>query len=138
MLRITDPARPKVVSNPVLPDGAFKIATAAWYVPPFLQRFALVAGRNAIDAVNVSASDKPQLLGPLFGEGLPVRGIALEEFALDRMVDESGRQLKDISHPDARYLTRGEIDRVLHVPLDPRDYLEETPPPVTTPGPRNK
>jgi LVIVD repeat-containing protein len=138
MMRITDPYRPKVVSNPVLPDGAFRIATAAWYVAPFLQRFALVAGRDAISAVNVSSSDKPQLLGPLFGEGLPVRGVALEEFPLDRMVDESGRQLKDISHPDARYLTRAEIDRILHVPLDDRDLREEPPAPVVTPGPRRK
>jgi hypothetical protein len=135
MVRITNPQQPKVVSNPVLPDGAFRLATAAWYVPPFLQRYAIVAGRDAALSVNVSSSDKPQLLGPLFGEGLQVRGIALEEFPLDRMVDESGRQLKDISHPDARYLTRAEIDRILHVALD---EPEDAPPPVTTPPGRKR
>jgi hypothetical protein len=135
-VRISDPQRPKIVSDPPLPDGAFKLAMAAWYVPPFLQRYALVAGRNAALAINVSSSDKPQLLGPLFGEGLAVRGIALEEFPLDKMVDESGRQLKDISHPDSRYLTRAEIDRILHAPLD---EPEEAPPPVVTPsGRKNK
>jgi hypothetical protein len=72
------------------------------------------------------------LLGPLFGEGLPIQGIALEEFPLDRMVDESGKQLKDISHPDSRYLTRAEIDRVLHVPLSDEDLAQPGPPAAET------
>jgi hypothetical protein len=127
MVRITTPRAPKTVSNATVPDGAFHLATAAWYAAPFLQRYALVAGRNAATAVNTSASDKPMLLGPLFGEGLPVQGIALEEFPLDRMVDENGKQLKDISHPDSRYLTRAEIDRVLHVPLSDEDLAQPGP-----------
>src|SRR5262249_40224156 len=117
MVRITNPRMPKVVSAGAAPDGAFHVAMAAWYEPPFLQRFALVAGRDGATAFNTSASDKPMLLGPIFGEGLPITGIALEEFPLDRMVDESGKALKDVSHPESRYLSRAEIDRILHVPL---------------------
>src|SRR5262249_37271790 len=98
MVRITNPRVPKVVSAATTPDAAFHLARAAWYTAPFLQRFARVAGRDAATAINTSASDKPMLLGPIFGEGLPIQAIALEEFPLDRMVDENGRQLKDISH----------------------------------------
>jgi hypothetical protein len=122
-LRVTDASLPKVTSNEALPDGAFGLATAAWYNPPFLQRFALVAGRNAAFVVNTSSSDKPQSLGPLFGEGLPVRGIVVEEFPLDRMVDEEGRALKDISHERSRYLSRQEFARVLGVKLAPADLV---------------
>jgi hypothetical protein len=132
MVRITNPRVPKVVSNGAIPDGSFHVAMAAWYDAPFLQRFALVAGRNAATALNTSASDKPMLLGPLFGEGLAVTGIALEEFPLDRMVDESGKQLKDLSHPGSRYLTRAEIDRVLHVPLTEEDLAQQGPPAAET------
>ncbi len=132
MVRITNPRAPKVVSNGTAPDGAFRLAMAAWYNAPFLQRFALVAGRDAATVLNTSASDKPMLLGPLFGEGLPILGIVVEEFPLDRMVDENGRQLKDISHPDSRYLTHAEIDRVLHVPLPDEDLAQPGPPAAET------
>jgi hypothetical protein len=121
IVRITNPLSPRFVAAEPIPDGAFRLCTAAWYNPPFLQRFALVAGRDACQIVNVSSSDKPMLVGPLFGEGLRVRDVAVEGFPLDRMVDESGRQLKDISHEGARYLGRQEFERLLRVPLEPDD-----------------
>ena len=121
IVRITDPLAPRFTGGEPLPDGAYRLATAAWYNPPFLQRFALVAGRQACYVVNTSASDKPRLLGPLFGEGLRVHDVVVEEFSLDRMVDEGGRQLKDISHERARYLGRQEFERLLRVPLAPDD-----------------
>jgi hypothetical protein len=127
IVRLTDPRAPRVAGTERLPDGAYKLALGAWYNPPFLQRFALVAGRNACIAVNASASDKPKLLGPLWGEGLPVRDLVIESFPLDRMVDESGRQLKDISHEGARYLSKPEIERVLRVPLDADDVWPRRP-----------
>ena len=121
LVRITDPTAPKFAGAAPVPDGAFRLTTAAWYNPPFLQRFALVAGRNAVSAVNTSASDKPTLLGPLFGEGLRVRDLVVEEFPFDRMVDESGRALKDLSHEGGRYFDRAELLRILGVKLAPSD-----------------
>ncbi len=121
IVRVTNPFAPRFVGGETIPDGAARLAAAAWYNPPFLQRFALVAGRAACTAINTSASDKPKLLGPLFGEGLRVHDLVVEEFPLDRMVDETGRPLKDISHEGARYFGRQEIERLLRVPLAPDD-----------------
>ncbi len=120
-VRITEPALPKVVAGTPAPDGAFRFTTAAWYQPPFLRRYALVAGREAVAVLDTSASDKPTLVGTLFGEGLRVRDLVVEEFPLDRMVDESGRQLKDISHPRSRYFGIEEATRLLRVPLAAED-----------------
>ncbi|MSR47059.1 MAG: hypothetical protein EXS13_08340 [Planctomycetes bacterium] len=123
IVRITDPEAPKSVAATPMPDGAFRLATAAWYQPPFLRRYALVAGRNATAVVETSASDKPALVGTLFGEALRVRDVVVEEFPLDRMVDEAGKTLKDISHEGSRYFDLAEITRLLHVPLAAEDRL---------------
>lgn len=120
-VRISDPSAPKIVAAAPMPDGAFRLTTAAWYQPPFLRRYALVPGRDATAVVDLSASDKPALVGTLFGEGLRVRDLVVEEFPLDRMLDESGKQLKDISHEGARYLAIEEATRLLRVPLAAED-----------------
>jgi hypothetical protein len=120
-VRVTEPMAPKVVAGTPAPDGAFRFATAAWYQPPFLRRYALVAGREAVAVLDLSASDKPVLVGTLFGEGLRVRDLVVEEFPLDRMIDESGRQLKDISHPQSRFFSIEEATRILRVPLAAED-----------------
>ncbi|MBL8841839.1 MAG: hypothetical protein JNL90_09970 [Planctomycetes bacterium] len=117
VVRITDPYAPKIVAGAPMPDGAFRLAMAAWYNPPFLRRYALVAGRDAAAVLDTSASDKPMLLGTLFGEGLRVRDLVVEEFPLDRMVEIDGRPLKDLSHEGARFLDAAEILKVLRVPL---------------------
>ena len=123
IVRITEPTVPKATGVTPMPDGAFRLATAAWYSPPFLRRYALVAGRNAVGVVETSASDKPVLLGTLFGEAVRVRDLVVEAFPLDRMVDESGRMVKDVSHEGARFLDLQEMLRVLRVPLAAEDLL---------------
>ncbi|MGH7151881.1 MAG: EF-hand domain-containing protein, partial [Planctomycetota bacterium] len=65
--------------------------------------------------VDVSRSAQPEVLPSLPGV-LRAEAAAVEEFAFDRMVDEEGRALKDISHEGARFFTRGEIAKLLRVP----------------------
>jgi hypothetical protein len=122
VVRINDPRAPNQVGTVRIGSGATSLAMASFYNAPFLQRFAAVATSTSAIAVNVSSSDAPDMLGPLFTEARPVRGIVWESFSLDRMVDESGRQLKDISHEHARYLSRKEFEALLQVPL-PREEL---------------
>ena len=54
---------------------------------------------------------------------LIVRDMVFEEFAFDRLQDERGAWIKDISHEGCRYLTRDEVLRVLraHIPVEQRD-----------------
>jgi len=121
LLRITRPDAPRTTAVRRVAQGARAVRLAAFYNPPFLQRFAVVTSRNAAQVIDISHSEQPELLGPLFGEGRPVFGLAFEEFDLDRMADEDGRQLKDISHEGARYFDRGELLRILSVPLEEDD-----------------
>ena len=51
-----------------------------------------------------------------------VRDLHLEELALDRLVDEDGRWLKDISHEGCRYLTSAELLKVLRVQVPVESY----------------
>jgi len=46
-----------------------------------------------------------------------VSDVAIESMPLDRMIDEDAQPLKDISHPNARYLSLDELRRVLGVKL---------------------
>ena len=50
-------------------------------------------------------------------DGPGVRDLVVEELAFDRLQDEGGNRIKDISHADCRYLTPAEIARVVGVPL---------------------
>ena len=40
-------------------------------------------------------------------------GLDLERVRLDRMVDEDGNQIRDVSHDGARTFTRAEIETIL-------------------------
>lgn len=53
-------------------------------------------------------------MGFLQGLG-PSYALALEEFPLDRMIDEMGERQKDLSHADSRWLYRTEVERILGV-----------------------
>jgi hypothetical protein len=56
-------------------------------------------------------------------EGVPdLRDLELEEFAFDRLQDESGGWIKDISHEGCRYLSRDEVLRVLRAEIAVEDY----------------
>ena len=60
--------------------------------------------------------------------------IAVEQFPLDRMLDEDGKRLKDVSHPRSRWLYRSEIERILGVPGSRLGTLDEGDEPAASRG----
>lgn len=95
---------------------ATEMITAAFiYNTPFLQTVMFTAGELGVFAGDVTVSEEPRQLGAMttLREAYVV---AVEEFPLDKMLDESGRPLKDVSHPGSRWLDLREIERLLLVP----------------------
>ena len=117
LLKFTDPKTPKLAKSTAIQGGARHVRLASFYNAPFLQRFAVVANSRGTEVVDVSAREQADVLGPLFSAAVPVEGIALEEFSLDRMIDERGRPEKDISHEGARFLLPSELERVLQAEI---------------------
>ena len=87
---------------------------AAFYNPPFLQSVLFSPGDQGVLATDVSVSAEPRQLGS-FSSLRNAYVIAVEEFPLDKMRDESGRPLKDVSHQGSRWMYLAEIERVLGV-----------------------
>ena len=54
-----------------------------------------------------------------------LRDLVLEEFAFDRLQDERGRWIKDISHEDCRYLTRDEVLSALRAKIPVEEYMRD-------------
>ena len=103
------------------PRGALRVGrqtgeltVADFYNPPFRQRVAFVPGQLGVYLADVTTSREPKQIGSLPGI-LDAYSVAVEEFPLDRMVDEAGRRLKDVSHEGSRWLNRAEIERLLSV-----------------------
>lgn len=115
-LQITDPARPKVIGATNIGPLPADVRVMNLFNPPFLQTFLLVAGGDRIEIVDASKSDGLEVVGQ-FGGMSGARSVALESMPLDRLVDESGRAWKDISHEGARYFSRLEIDKILRAPV---------------------
>ncbi|MBM3990752.1 MAG: hypothetical protein FJ298_07055 [Planctomycetes bacterium] len=115
VLDITEPRRVRSVAALASGESTEMLAVGAYYNPPFLQSVALAPGSDGVVATDVSVSGEPRQLGALAGLR-ECYAIALEEFPLDRMLDEAGRPLKDVSHVGSRWLTLPEIERVLLVP----------------------
>lgn len=112
---ISDPKAPKVTGDVRAAAASEMAVLAEIYNPPFLQSVVLTAGESGVSATNVSVSKDLTQLGSMAG----LRDcyvIALEEFPLDRMVDEQGAPLKDVSHEGSRWLRREEFTRILDVP----------------------
>jgi Ca2+-binding EF-hand superfamily protein len=112
------------VSNPLEPrrKGAVEagyatemLTPAAFYNTPFLQSVLFSPGEQGVFATDVTISAEPRQLGAL-ASLRSAYVIAVEEFGLDEMRDESGRPLKDVSHRGSRWLYVAEIERVLGVP----------------------
>ena len=64
--------------------------------------------------------DFSDIQNPVTVSTVPVnvtRGLDLERILLDRMVDEDGVQIKDVSHEGARPFNRAEIERILGLNL---------------------
>lgn len=111
---LSDPARPKRVSNARVSGTSEGLVLGNFYNSPFLQRLFLVPSEQGLLVTDASNSAQPSSVGALGG----IRhayAVALEEFPLDQMLDADGRPLKDVSHPDSRWLERPEIERILSV-----------------------
>ncbi len=120
LLDVTDPGKPVFLSrvnigrNTGLPPAS-GLALLRSFNPPVLVTQVLVAGEGGLQFQDVTRLDEGRN-GPLLPGVEGARDVAVEAFAFDRMLDETGRQLKDISHDGARFLTTAEIHRMLTVP----------------------
>lgn len=118
LLDVTAPDAPRILDrqrgNINAPAG---LTLARSFNPPSLVHRVLVTHGAGLAVIDATDSEELALDASLGALG-PLRDVAVEAFAFDRMVDENGRQLKDISHEGARFLSRDEIHRVLTVPGD--------------------
>ncbi|MFT5290616.1 MAG: hypothetical protein ACI82F_002691 [Planctomycetota bacterium] len=111
---VSNPAKPvlrEAVQQGYESEG---LEVVDFYNPPFRQRMAFTPGERGLLFADVSTSSEPVALG-----GIPglrqTYAVAFERFPLDRMIKEGGQRLKDVSHPDSRWLYRDEILRILQV-----------------------
>ena len=116
---ISDPVRPRRVSNSLrVYGGTGKLELFRAYNAPFLQHFVVSAGSGGIGTlVDVSKNKTGLAVTSVWGGINRLRDIEFEEFAFDRLQDERGRMIKDISHEGCRYLTRDELLRVLNAAI---------------------
>jgi hypothetical protein len=127
---VEDPSKPERTGTLDLGPNRQGLALAHVYNPPFLEHVALVGSPDGAEAIDVSRRGQPAILGRLMGPPrapmagsrempppVPFTDVALESMPLDRMVDEDGVAQKDISHPNARYLSLDELKKVLSARL---------------------
>ncbi|HTE07097.1 MAG TPA: hypothetical protein VK824_12965, partial [Planctomycetota bacterium] len=120
LVDVTEPRKPRLLTrmnigpNTNVPPAA-GIALLRSFNPPALSTHVLVAGAGGLLFQDVNRLDEGKN-GTLLTGAEGARDVAVEAFAFDRMLDETGRQLKDISHAGARFFTPAEIHRVLTVP----------------------
>ncbi|MEM9801201.1 MAG: hypothetical protein AAGA20_12820 [Planctomycetota bacterium] len=112
---VSDPTRQSYIADVPVGDASEMLELGEWYTPPFLRTLAFVPGDEGILISDMTNSSEPVELGsiPALLEAYVIRA---ERFPLDQMLDEDGRRLKDVSHPESRWLLRREIERVLDVP----------------------
>jgi Ca2+-binding EF-hand superfamily protein len=115
VLEVTEPRRVRSLATLPSGDATEMLALGAYYNPPFLASVAFAPGSEGLYVTDVSVSAEPKQLGVVAGLR-DCFAVALEEFPLDRMLDETGRALKDVSHAGSRWLTLPEIERLLLVP----------------------
>lgn len=112
---VTDPGRPRQAARVATGDQTEMVVHGSFFNTPFIQPVALVPGNEGVFLTDLSLSDELAQLGTLQA----LRScyvVALEEFPLDRMIDEDGDRLKDVSRRPSRWLYRTEIERILDVP----------------------
>jgi len=118
---VSDPLRPR------RPRGSGKrvygasggLEVVRTFNAPFLQHFALAVGAGgAFTLVDVSRmSSAGAEVAAVIGGVQGLVDLAVEELALDRLCDEDGGWIKDVSHDGCRYLTPDELTRVLHAEI---------------------
>jgi len=109
-----DPQRPKRVANPRVATTSESLVLGNFYNSPFLQRMFFVPGDTGVSVYDASVSAQPTSVGGLGGLRRAY-AMAIEAFPLDKMLDEDGRPLKDVSHTPGRWLLQPEIERILSV-----------------------
>ncbi|MCA8958079.1 MAG: hypothetical protein KDC87_18530, partial [Planctomycetes bacterium] len=116
---VSDPLRPRRVNgSPRVYGGTGQVVLLRAYNAPFLQHFVVAAGAGGIGTlVDVSNNRTGATVSTVWAGIEGLRDLQLEEFAFDRLVDERGRWIKDISHAGCRYLSRDELLRVLRAPI---------------------
>jgi hypothetical protein len=128
----SDPTRLARHGQSVSGQSGESLTLACFYNAPFLQKIVLACGEDGVFATDVGVSTQLNQLGVLGG----LRDCyvaAVETFPLDRMVDEHGRQLKDVSHEGSRWLRAREIERILSVPPGVLGLIDETKPRASWP-----
>ncbi len=122
---VTKPKEPRVATRENHGAGPITGATLARsFNPPALTHRLMVSTDVGLAVFEVDDTEEPNTLVD-FTPIAPVSDAAVEAFAFDRMQDPTGRQLKDISHEGARYLSVEEIHRVLSVPGDVLGTLDD-------------
>jgi hypothetical protein len=133
VLDVEDPRKPERAGTLNLGPKRRGLALAHVYNAPFLQHLALVGSEEGAEVVDVTRRGQLQIVGRISAppfppekpgmEPRPVRflDVAVESLPLDRMIDEDAQPLKDISHPNARYLSLDELRKVLSVALPEKD-----------------
>ncbi len=114
---VSEPRRARLVGTVESGSSTEMLALGAFYNTPFLQTIGLVPGARGVGLVDATVSAAPKQAGALPA----VRSayvVALEQFPLDKMLDEADRALKDTSHVGSRWLRRSEIERLLLVPAE--------------------
>ncbi len=116
LLDITDPTR-VARSDRARVDAGYsteQLIVADYYSVPTRRRMGFSLGLRGVYVADLSTSKKPSQVGVLPGLR-EVFAMAVEEFPLDRMLDERGRPEKDVSHEGSRWLWLAEIERILSV-----------------------
>ncbi len=117
VIDVTDPENLERLSDPDFNGTAGGLTIARSFNAPQLVTRVLMARDDGLVFFDATQSTDAGA-GATLGGASELRDIAVEAFAFDRVIDETGRQLKDISHEGARYLTPQEIHRVLSVPRE--------------------
>lgn len=118
-LDVTDPTRVSRRDRTRVDAGysTEQLLVADFYSAPTRRRIGFTPGSRGVYLADLTTTKEPVQVGKLPGL-LDAYAIAIEEFPLDRMIDESGRPEKDISHEASRWLWRAEIERILDVGME--------------------
>ncbi|MEK7485096.1 MAG: hypothetical protein AABZ60_12280, partial [Planctomycetota bacterium] len=118
IIKITDPGQPQIIgrTEPINSRNLRDVKLAKVYNAPFLTTYAFLSHQEGVTIVNVTKSATPETITTVL-DRVPCTTTLLEEMPLDQMISTDGEPLKDISHPDTRYLTQEEIAKLLAVPL---------------------
>ncbi|MGE0142061.1 MAG: hypothetical protein AB7T19_02115 [Planctomycetota bacterium] len=126
VLDITDPMNPRALrgGSTRLYGGPGRLRLVRAYNAPFLQHFVAAVGAGGlgtlVDTTRAAAGELR--IAATWDDLADVRDLWFEEMAFDRLVDERGDWIKDISHEDCGYLTPQQISRVLRVAVPIPQY----------------